>query len=85
MVCYLITINALGLLLMLIDKEKARRKRWRIPEKSLFLVAAIGGSVGCILGMYLFRHKTKHLSFTIGIPLILILQLAVAVYILMFL
>lgn len=85
MVCYLITINALGLLLMLIDKEKARKKRWRIPEKSLFLVAAIGGSVGSILGMYLFRHKTKHLSFTLGMPLILILQLAVAVYILMFL
>ena len=85
MVCYLITINALGLLLMLIDKEKARRKRWRIPEKSLFLVAAIGGSVGCNLGMYLLRHKTKHHSFTIGMPLILILQLAVAVYILMFL
>jgi len=85
MIYYLITVNALGLLLMLIDKEKAKKNRWRIPEKTLFLTAAIGGSIGSILGMYLFRHKTKHRSFTIGMPLILILQLAVAVYILMFL
>ena len=63
---------------MLIDKRKAIRHRWRIPEKTLFLTAAIGGSVGSILGMYTFRHKTKHLQFTLGMPAILIVQLILA-------
>lgn len=71
---YLITVNALGFLLMLIDKAKAKKKKWRIPEKTLMTVAAIGGSVGSLLGMYAVRHKTKHPKFTIGIPLILALQ-----------
>ena len=71
---YLITVNALGFLLMLIDKAKAKKKKWRIPEKTLMTVAAIGGSVGSLLGMYVVRHKTKHPKFTIGIPLILALQ-----------
>ena len=71
---YLITVNALGFLLMLIDKAKAKKKKWRIPEKTLMTVAAIGGSVGSLLGMYAVRHKTKHPKFTIGISLILALQ-----------
>ena len=71
---YLITVNALGFLLMLIDKAKAKKKKWRIPERTLMTVAAIGGSVGSLLGMYVVRHKTKHPKFTIGIPLILALQ-----------
>ena len=71
---YLIIVNALGFLLMLIDKAKAKKKKWRIPEKTLMTVAAIGGSVGSLLGMYVVRHKTKHPKFTIGIPLILALQ-----------
>ena len=71
---YLITVNALGFLLMLIDKAKAKKKKWRIPERTLMTVAAIGGSVGSLLGMYAVRHKTKHPKFTIGIPLILALQ-----------
>jgi uncharacterized membrane protein YsdA (DUF1294 family) len=75
---YLFIVNALGFLLMLIDKQKARKGRWRIPEKTLFLTAAIGGSVGSLLGMYTFRHKTKHLSFTLGMPAILIAQLLLA-------
>ena len=75
---YLLIVNALGFLLMLIDKRKAIRHRWRIPEKTLFLTAAIGGSVGSIMGMYTFRHKTKHLQFTLGIPAILIAQLVLA-------
>lgn len=75
---YLLIVNAAGFLLMLIDKKKAVRRRWRIPEKTLFLTAAIGGSVGSIMGMYTFRHKTKHLQFTLGMPAILIVQLLLA-------
>ena len=79
---YLIFINLLAFLLMGLDKAKARRHRWRIPEKTLFLSAIIGGSIGAILGMQIFRHKTKHASFRIGMPCILIAQLGLAVYIL---
>lgn len=75
---YLLIVNALGFLLMLIDKQKAKKNRWRIPEKTLFLTAAVGGSIGSLMGMYTFRHKTKHLSFTIGMPAILIVQLILA-------
>ena len=60
--------------LMGIDKWKAQHDSWRIPEKTLFLSAILGGSVGSLAGMYLFRHKTKHLSFTVGMPLILAVQ-----------
>ena len=74
----LFLMNAAGFLVMFIDKQKARRGRWRIPERTLLLLAALGGSVGSLLGMYLFHHKTKHLKFTLGIPLILILQLLLA-------
>ena len=74
---YLLLINALGLLLMLIDKRKAIKKRMRIPEKTLFLTALLGGSFGSLAGMYLFRHKTKHPSFSLGIPCILAIQIAV--------
>ena len=79
---YLIFINLLAFLLMGLDKAKARRHKWRIPEKTLFLSAIIGGSIGAILGMQVFRHKTKHASFRIGMPCILIAQLGLAVYIL---
>lgn len=74
---YLVLINALAFLLMLIDKQKARKQKWRISEATLITVAAIGGSIGALLGMYTFRHKTLHKKFTIGIPAILILQLAI--------
>ena len=77
---YLLIINAVGFALMLIDKQKARRGRWRIPEATLMGVAAIGGSVGSLLGMYTFRHKTRHIKFTLGIPLILAVQLAALAY-----
>ena len=77
---YLLLINALGFLLMLIDQWKAKHNRWRIPEATLMSVAALGGSVGSLLGMYTVRHKTKHLKFTVGIPLILVAQLALAIY-----
>ena len=76
---YLLIINAAGFLLMLVDKWKAKKNRWRIRESTLLIVAALGGSVGSLLGMYLFRHKTLHLKFTLGIPLILAGQCILAV------
>ncbi len=79
-VCYLLLINALGLLLMLLDKRYAKKHRRRIPEATLMAVAALGGSAGGLAGMYLFHHKTKHPKFYIGIPVLLILQLALALY-----
>lgn len=74
-IVYLLALNLAGLLSMGIDKQKARKHRWRIPEKTLFLIAALGGSAGSILGMLLFRHKTRHLSFCLGMPGILALQI----------
>lgn len=73
---YLILINLIGFLSMGLDKNKARRGKWRIKERTLFLIALVGGSTGSLCGMYFFRHKTKHRSFVIGIPAILILQAA---------
>ena len=73
---YLLIINAIGFLLMLADKQKARKNLWRIPEATLLLTAAIGGSIGSLAGMFVFRHKTKHLKFTLGVPAILIAQIA---------
>ena len=71
---YMILINFFALYLMYADKQKAKKGLWRIPEKTLFLISILGGSLGGILGMYIFRHKTKHWKFVIGMPLILILQ-----------
>ena len=79
---YLVLVNAVGFLLMLIDKIKAKAGAWRIPEATLLTLAALGGSAGCLAGMYLFRHKTKHLKFTLGVPAILIAQIALACWIL---
>ena len=77
---YLIIINAAGFLLMLIDKQKARRGAWRIPEATLIWVAILGGSIGSLIGMYLFRHKTRHLKFLLGVPVILFAQLALLIW-----
>lgn len=82
LIAYLLLINALGFGLMLLDKWKAKKNRWRIRESTLMLVAALGGSVGSLLGMYAVRHKTKHLKFTLGIPLILVAQGVLAVLLL---
>lgn len=79
---YLIVINAAAFLLMLIDKVKAKKNLWRIPEATLFLVAAVGGSIGSLLGMYTFRHKTKHIKFIVGMPLILAAHIVIAILIL---
>lgn len=75
MTTYLVLVNAAGCLLMLADKQKARKGAWRIPESTLIGAALLGGSIGTILGMYAFRHKTKHIKFYLGLPLILIAQL----------
>ena len=73
---YLLGINVLAFALMGADKRRARRKEWRISEKALFLSALLGGSVGAILGMRAFHHKTRHWYFKFGMPVILIAQLA---------
>lgn len=78
---YLILINAVALVLMLADKQKARRGSWRIPEATLIGIALLGGSIGAIAGMYLLRHKTRHPKFFIGLPLILILQIGLVLFI----
>ena len=77
---YLIIINASSFFLMLVDKQKARHGAWRIPEATLMWTAILGGSIGSLLGMYLFRHKTRHLKFILGIPLILTLQIVCAIH-----
>lgn len=74
---YLVLVNAAAFLFMLADKLKAKRGAWRIPEATLLGLAAIGGSIGAIAGMFLFRHKTRHLKFRIGLPLILGLQIGI--------
>ena len=74
---FLLCMNILGFLLMFSDKQRAVHGRWRIRERTLFLAAILGGSLGSILGMYLFHHKTKHWYFVLGMPLILLIQLAV--------
>jgi len=73
-IIYLVLINIIGFVLMAVDKQRAKNHRWRIREATLFTVAALGGSFGSLLGMSLFRHKTKHLLFTVGIPFVFVLH-----------
>ena len=77
---YLIIVNALTLLFMLVDKVKAKRNLWRIPERTLLSLCALGGSLGGLLGMKLFRHKTLHLRFSIGIPVMLAVHVVILVF-----
>lgn len=77
---YLLAVNLLTFATYGIDKYKARHARWRVREASLLLLAAFGGSIGALLGMHLFRHKTQHKKFRYGVPLILLAQVAVAVF-----
>ena len=81
MIIYLLLINIAGFALMGIDKNRARRGEWRIPEKTLFTCALMGGSLGTTLGMSTFRHKTKHWYFKYGMPLILVVQVLLINYI----
>jgi len=79
---YIVAVNLIGFFLMGIDKRKAIKHAFRIPEATLFTLAVIGGSIGCIIGMYVFRHKTRHWYFVYGMPVILLLQIALTVFIL---
>ena len=80
---YLVVINILGFFVMWLDKRKAVKGRWRIPEKTLFIITALGGGIGTTAGMYIFRHKTQKLNFVIGFPFITILEIIGIVYWLM--
>ena len=79
-IIYLIAINVIGFLAMGIDKRKAEKGKWRIQEKTLFMITVLGGGIGTILGMYTFRHKTQKIGFTIGLPAILILEIITVIY-----
>jgi len=79
---YLIIINALGFSLMLMDKYRATKRLWRIPERTLMTVAALGGSLGSLAGMYLVRHKTRHLKFVLGIPAFLLTHIFLILWLL---
>ena len=78
---YLAAVNLVTFTVYGVDKAKAGRGAWRVPEKTLFLLPLLGGSVGALLGMLVFRHKTKHWYFVWGIPLILLAQIALAVWV----
>ena len=79
-IIYLITINILGFFAMGIDKYKAKKGSWRIPEKTLFMFCILGGGIGTIAGMKIFHHKTKKKAFSIGMPLILIMEILIFIY-----
>ena len=79
-VIYFLAINLFGFFIMWLDKKKAKYGRWRIPEKTLFIITALGGGIGTIAGMYTFRHKTKKLAFVIGFPMITILEIVTIIY-----
>jgi len=73
-------MTIIGFLVMAVDKRRAVRGGWRIPERTLFIIAALGGALGVWMGMELMRHKTRHTKFVIGIPAILVLHIIIAAY-----
>lgn len=79
-IIYFIVINLIGFLAMYIDKRKAKKGKWRIPEKTLFIITALGGGIGTIVGMYTFKHKTQKIAFVIGFPAITILEIITIIY-----
>lgn len=82
LIIYFVIMNIVGFAIMGIDKRKAIKRTFRIPEATLFIVALIGGSIGSILGMQVFRHKTRHWYFVFGMPAILIVQIALLIFLL---
>ena len=81
LLAYIVVINVIGFALMGIDKAKARKRAWRIPEATLFLIALSGGSLGTTLGMHVFHHKTLHWYFVFGMPAILIMQILLILFV----
>ena len=79
-IIYLVIINIIGFLIMGIDKKRAKMMEWRIPEKIFFLITLFGGGIGTIIGMYTFKHKTKKKYFTIGLPVILVIEILCIIY-----
>lgn len=79
-VIYFVIINIIGFFIMWLDKRKAKKGAWRIPEKTLFLITALGGGIGTIAGMYTFRHKTQKMQFVIGFPVVTILEFITILY-----
>ena len=82
LIIYFVIMNIVGFAIMGIDKRKAIKRTFRIPEATLFIVALIGGSIGSIIGMQVFRHKTRHWYFVFGMPAILVIQIALLVFLL---
>ena len=81
LLAYIVVINVIGFALMGIDKAKARKRAWRIPEATLFLIALVGGSLGTTVGMRVFRHKTLHWYFVFGMPAVLIVQILLILFV----
>ena len=79
-IIYFIIINVFGFFIMWLDKRKAKKGAWRIPEKTLFIITALGGGIGTTAGMYIFRHKTQKIQFVIGFPFITILEIITIIY-----
>lgn len=79
-IIYFLIINIVGFLTMCIDKYKAKKGYWRTPEKTIFSITLLGGGIGTVTGMFLFRHKTKKMNFTIGLPTILVAEIAFIIY-----
>lgn len=77
---YIVGINLFTIILMRIDKQKAEKRQFRIPERTFFLLSILGGAIGTYIGMKVFRHKTKHAKFTIGIPILILLNIAIFIY-----
>ena len=79
-IIYFIIMNIFGFFIMWLDKRKAKKGAWRIPEKTLFIITALGGGIGTTAGMYVFRHKTQKIQFVIGFPFITILEIITIIY-----